>query len=151
MYGRPRDELAGKVDPFSEEGKGESIARVQKEQALEDSLIACTFGNSGLDLRSYSEFLVAATGISSFSSPEALLTVGERIVTLERYFNVREGFSRKDDALPQRMTSEPLKCAGPATGQVVRNMDKLLDEYYEALGYTPEGEPSPEKLRELCI
>lgn len=151
MYGRPRDELSGKVDPFSEAGKGESIARVQKEQALEDSLIACTFGNSGQDLQLYSEFLVAATGISSFERPEDLLAIGERIVTLERYFNVREGFSRKDDILPRRMTSEPLRQAGPATDQVVQDFEKLLDEYYEALGYTKEGVPSPEKLRELSI
>ena len=151
MYGRPRDELGGKVDPLSEEGKGESIARVQKEQALEDSLIACTFGNSGLDLQAYSKFLVAATGISSFGRPEDILAIGERIVTLERYFNVREGFSRKDDALPRRMTSEPLKHAGPATGQMVRDLERLLDEYYEALGYTKEGVPGPEKLKELSI
>lgn len=151
MYGRPRDELSGKVDPFSESGKGESIARVQKEQALEDSLIACTFGNSGQDLQLYSEFLVAATGISSFERPEDLLAIGERIVTLERYFNVREGFSRKDDILPRRMTSEPLRHAGPAIGQVVQDFEKLLDEYYEALGYTRDGMPSPEKLKELSI
>jgi aldehyde:ferredoxin oxidoreductase len=151
MYGRPRDELGGKVDPFSEEAKGESIARVQKEQALEDSLIACTFGNSGLDLQDYAEFLVTATGISSFGRPENLLAIGERIVTLERCFNIREGFSREDDALPWRMMSEPLKDAGPATGQVVRDMERLLDEYYDALGYTKEGVPSPEKLKELSI
>jgi aldehyde:ferredoxin oxidoreductase len=151
MYGRPRDELSGKADPFSEEGKGASIAGVQKEQALEDSLIACTFGNSGLDLQNYSEFLVAATGITSFGLPEELLTIGERIVTLERYFNTREGFSRKDDTLPRRMTSEPLKHAGPASGQMVRDMEALLDEYYEAFGYTREGVPSPEKLKELAI
>jgi len=149
MYGRPRDELSGKVDPFTEKGKGASIAQVQKEQALEDSLIACTFGNSGLDIQKYSDFLRAATGISGFESNNDLLKIGERIVCLERCFNIREGFTRKDDSLPKRMTSEPLKNAGPSTGQIVKDLDILLDEYYETLGYTKEGVPTIEKLKDL--
>jgi len=149
MYGRPRDELSGKVDPFTEKGKGASIAQVQKEQALEDSLIACTFGNSGLDIQKYSDFLRAATGISGFESNDDLLKIGERIICLERCFNIREGFTRKDDSLPKRMTSEPLKNAGPSTGQIVKDLDILLDEYYETLGYTKEGVPTIEKLKDL--
>jgi len=151
MYGRPREELSGLVDSFTEEGKGASIARVQKEQALEDSLIACTFGNTGLDLRMYSELLTAATGIEEFESTDNLVKIGERIVCIERCFNVREGFRRKDDSLPTRMTSEPLMKAGPSTGQVVKNLDRLLDEYYEALGYTGDGIPTAEKLKDLGI
>ena len=151
MYGRPRDELSGKVDPFTEVGKGASIAKVQKEQALEDSLIACTFGNTGLDLQMYCEFLTAATGIEDFDSPENLLKIGERILCIERLFNVGEGFGRKDDSLPKRMTSEPLKNAGPSSGQFVKDFDNLLDEYYEALGYIKEGVPTIEKLKELGI
>jgi aldehyde:ferredoxin oxidoreductase len=151
MYGRPRAELAGKIDPFTEEGKGGSIAQVQKEQAVEDSLIACTFGNSGLDVAKYAQLLTAATGMEEFAEANDLLRIGERIVCLERCFNVREGFGRKDDSLPQRMTSQPLQEAGPSTGQVVRHLDALLDEYYEALGYTREGVPTDEKLKDLGI
>jgi aldehyde:ferredoxin oxidoreductase len=47
------------------------------------------------------------------------------------------------------MTSEPLKNAGPSPGQFVKDLDNLLDEYYEALGYTKEGIPTIEKLKEL--
>jgi aldehyde:ferredoxin oxidoreductase len=151
MYGRPRDELSGKVDPFTEKGKGASIAQVQKEQALEDSLIACTFGNSGLDIQKYADFLTAGTGIGGFESENDLLKMGERILCLERCFNIREGFTRKDDSLPKRMTSEPLKHAGPSTGQVVGDLDTLLDEYYKALGYTKEGVPTIEKLHDLGL
>jgi len=151
MYGRPREELTGKVDPFTEEGKGPSIAQAQREQALEDSLIACTFGNSGLDLRMYSDFLTSATGIEEFGSIENLSKIGERIICIERCFNIREGFGRIDDSLPKRMFSEPLRDAGPSTGQVVKDLDKLLDEYYEALGYTGEGIPSVGKLKDLGI
>ncbi|NNF99660.1 MAG: aldehyde ferredoxin oxidoreductase family protein [Desulfobacteraceae bacterium] len=151
MYGRPRPELSGIEDPLSEKDKGASIAGFQKEQAIEDSLIACTFGNSGLNMEKYARFLEAATGLSALGSSEALTTIGERIVCLERCFNVREGFDRKDDALPRRMTSEPLRNAGPASGQVVADLDGLLDEYYKALGYTPAGVPSATRLELLGL
>ncbi len=151
MYGRPRDELVRKVDPFTEKGKGASIAQVQKEQALDDCLISCTFGNSGLDLSMYAEFLSAATGFEQFKSTDNLLKIGERIICIERNFNVREGFGRKEDSLPRRMVSEPLRNAGSSTGQVVKNLGGMLDEYYEALGYTKDGVPTIEKLKELGI
>ncbi len=151
MYGRPRNELTGEVDTFTEEGKGESIAQVQKEQALEDSLIACTFGNSELDPQAYSELLSSATGIEDFANVDNLFKVGERIICLERCFNVRDGFRRKDDCLPKRMTSEPLISTGPSNGQVVMNIDRLLDEYYKALGYSKNGVPTIDKIENLRL
>ncbi|MDJ0830582.1 MAG: aldehyde ferredoxin oxidoreductase family protein [Desulfobacterales bacterium] len=151
MYGRPREEFSGQADPLAETGKGAMIARVQKEQALEDSLIACTFGNTGLDADMYARLLLAATGIDHFGSAENLLKIGERIVSLERCFNVREGFDRKDDTLPKRMRREPLLEAGPATDHTVANLEHLLDEYYRALGYTSRGIPGIDQLQALDL
>jgi aldehyde:ferredoxin oxidoreductase len=151
MYGRPREEFSGQADPLAETGKGDLIARVQKEQALEDSLIACTFGNTGLDAPMYARLLHAATGIDDFGNAANLLKIGERIVCIERCFNAREGFDRKDDTLPERMRKEPLRKAGPATDQKVGNLEHLLDEYYQALGYTAEGIPGIDRLQELDL
>ena len=151
MYGRPREEFSGQADPLVETDKGDLIARVQKEQALEDSLIACTFGNTGLDTAMYARFLLAATGIDHFGSADKLLEIGERTVCIERCFNVREGFDRKDDTLPDRMRSEPLQKAGPATDQTVANLEHLLDEYYQALGYTAQGIPGIDLLQKLDL
>ena len=53
--------------------------------------------------------------------------------------------------LPERFTTEPLKNAGPYTGEIVRNLDGLIDEYYRLMGYTKDGIPSAEKLRELGL
>lgn len=151
MYGRPREEFSGQADPLAETGKGDLIARVQKEQALEDSLIACTFGNTGLDTAMYARLLLAATGIENFGDAANLLKIGERIVCIERCFNAREGFDRKDDTLPRRMRREPLQNAGPATDQMVVNLAHLLDEYYQALGYTAQGIPGIDRLQELDL
>jgi aldehyde:ferredoxin oxidoreductase len=92
-----------------------------------------------------------ATGFKEFGDPAYVEKVGERTLCLERCFNVREGFNRKDDTLPKRMRTEPLQNAGPATGQVFKNLDGLLDEYYDALGYTRNGIPSAEKLNQLGL
>jgi aldehyde:ferredoxin oxidoreductase len=152
MYGRPREELAGKADRFAEEGKGRDIARNQIMQAVEDSIVQCSFTPAtGFTPESRAKFLVVATGFNEFSDPAYLDLIGERVLCLERSFNVREGFSRKDDTLPARMRTEPLKNAGPATGQMIRNLDKLLDEYYDALGYSHQGIPTEEKLRQLGL
>jgi aldehyde:ferredoxin oxidoreductase len=156
MYGRPRQELYGTSDPrpvdqFADEGKGDIIALVQKNQAAEEVAIVCTFGNSGLSSSLLGDLLAAGSGYEEFRDPAYLATVGERIVCLERCFNVREGFDRKEDTLPQRMFTEPLLNAGPATGQMIRKMDTLLDEYYQALGYNERGIPTLQRLEQLGL
>jgi aldehyde:ferredoxin oxidoreductase len=152
MYGRPRDELSGKKDRLTEVDKGKDAAQAQISQATQDAVIQCSFTPAtGLTPQSRSDLLVAATGFDEFGDPAYLDLIGERILCLERSFNVREGFNRKDDTLPKRMQTEPLKNAGPATGQVFRKLDGLLDEYYDALGYTSQGIPSADKLRQLGL
>ncbi|MCK4369178.1 MAG: aldehyde ferredoxin oxidoreductase family protein [Dehalococcoidales bacterium] len=152
MYGRPRDELSGKKDRLTEEDKGKDVAQAEISQATQDAVIQCSFGPvTGFTPQQRSDLLVAATGFDEFGDPAYLDKIGERILCLERSFNVREGFSRKDDTLPKRMQTEPLKNAGPATGQVIRKLDTLLDEYYDALGYTSQGIPSIKKLRQLGL
>jgi aldehyde:ferredoxin oxidoreductase len=49
------------------------------------------------------------------------------------------------------MLKEPLKNAGPATGQVVAKMDVLLDEFYAYMGYDKDGIPTKEKLKYLGL
>jgi len=104
-----------------------------------------------MNFEMYAKLLTAATGVETFETPDNLLQIGERIICMERCFNVREGFKRKADSLPAKMVSESLRNAGPATGQVVKNLAGMLDEYYQALGYTKNGVPSIDKLKELGI
>jgi len=156
MYGRPRQEIYGTSDPrpvdrFTEEGKGDIVALVQKQQAAEEVVIVCAFGNSGLTHSLLSDLLTFGTGYDEFRDPGYIEKVGERIICMERCFNVREGFDRKDDTLPQRMFTEPLLNAGGATGEMIRNMDTLLNEYYDSFGYDKNGIPTPERLKQLGL
>ena len=145
MYGRPREELYGQVDRFTGQGKVKFIVNAQTQLAFEETTGLCCFGNSGMTAKLFNRLIAAATGITKLEG------VGERVLCLERAFNVREGFSRVDDQLPKRLLKEALQNAGPSTGMYVENLEGLLDEYYDALGYSCNGIPSREKLEELGL
>ena len=98
----------------------------------------------------FGKLLTTATGVKDFADPDYLLQVGERIMNLERLFNVREGFGRKDDSFPKRFTDETLK-EGPSAGQVFE-ADALLEDYYRHRGWDLKtGIPTEEKLSELGL
>ena len=83
---------------------------------------------------------------------EHLAKVGDRIYTLERAFNIRQGAGRKDDTMPIRMLTEPLHTReAPGEGEMIREQDAFLDNYYDLRGWTREGIPSKAKLEELGI
>jgi len=77
------------------------------------------------------------------------LKVGEKIINLARAFNAREGFTRKDDTMPERFLTEPIK-GGPNDGVRVENFDAMIDEYYTESGFDLKtGWPTRTKLEEL--
>jgi aldehyde:ferredoxin oxidoreductase len=84
-------------------------------------------------------------------TPEELVVAAERINTLARIINLREGLSRKDDTLPWKVMNEPIPDDGPVKGSVVTQdeLDLLLDDYYESRGWTLEGVPTKAKLTQL--
>jgi len=67
-------------------------------------------------------------------------------------FNAREGVLRKDWLLPQRILEDPIP-EGVSKGHKisVEEMNMMLDDYMNARGWTKDGIPSPEKLKELGI
>ena len=113
-------------------------------------MVLCRFGRTIYDWDMLTKIYNTITGLNI--SVEELKKAGERIITLTRLFNVREGFTRKDDTLPARFFKEPLE-NGPAKGQIVsrEGFEKLLNEYYKLRGWDNQGNPLPEKLSELKI
>ncbi|MBS3765995.1 aldehyde ferredoxin oxidoreductase, partial [Candidatus Bipolaricaulota bacterium] len=85
-------------------------------------------------------------------SEEELKKTGERIWNLTRLFNVREGFTREDDKLPERM-KKPLKGEGPAAGNSIteEEFQEMLDRYYDLRGWDRDGRPTSEKISELDL
>ena len=130
------------------EGKGEQVKNAAIGRTLCDSMIVCTFPGPMYTREMLAEALSSASA-EPWSISEMNLA-GERIMCQERLFNAREGLTRKDDALPSRLLTEP-KPDGPTKGAVVP-LEKLKDEFYAALGYDPEtGNPTEETLERLGV
>jgi aldehyde:ferredoxin oxidoreductase len=95
------------------------------------------------------DYVNAATGWNT--TVFELLKVGERSNNLARLFNLREGFTAKDDTLPDRLF-EGLhngKLKGQGIGR--EEFDNALKLYYQMAGWDGEGIPTPGKLAELDL
>jgi aldehyde:ferredoxin oxidoreductase len=87
-------------------------------------------------------------------SKAQLMQIGERIYTLERMFNLREGFTRKDDCLPERYFKEPTPVGLPiAKGKKIdrKKFEAMLDEYYALHGWDKNGVPTKKTLAKLGL
>ncbi len=134
------------IDRFATEGKAQWVIIFQDLFAAVDSAVICKFTTFAIGAPQIADMLAGATGWDI--TAEDVMKIGERIYTLERAFNAREGFSRKDDYLPKRFLEEPMP-EGPSKGHVVP-LDEMLDDYYELRGWV-DGVPTPEKLKELGL
>ena len=119
----------------------------QHLSAAFDSLGVCKFAGFAVSDEMLARMMTAITGIAFV--PHDLHAAGERIWNLERLYNLREGFTGKDDTLPKRFTDEPLK-SGAAKGRVV-NLAPQMEEYYRYRGWSTTGVPRKEKLKLLGL
>ncbi len=136
-----------KLDPQKLEGKAEWVKIFQDLTAVIDSEGLCLFSSFALNADDYRDLLAAATGWDI--TTEELMKIGERIWNLERVFNLKAGIDPEEDKLPKRFLEEPMP-DGPNKGAVVK-LDELLPKYYEVRGWTKDGIPTEEKLKELEI
>jgi aldehyde:ferredoxin oxidoreductase len=135
------------IDRFATQGKAGIVSVHQNSAAVIDSLVYCKFANMAVAEEFFARTLSAVTG-EHFTADD-LMMVGERVWTLERLYNLREGFSKADDTLPKRMLNEPVS-EGPSEGFTVK-LDPMLEEYYAFRGWDKNGVPKPEKLKELSL
>ncbi|RLG54003.1 MAG: aldehyde ferredoxin oxidoreductase [Thermoproteota archaeon] len=145
------EELDQLNDLDSWKQKAKAVVFSENLCAVADSLGLCKFPlieSYALPLSTLVKGYNALVG--SNLTPIDLLKAGERIVNLERMFNVREGFSKKDDSLPERFLVDPMP-SGSSKGSVVE-LGKMLEEYYKIRGWDPaSGVPKDENIRELGL
>jgi len=151
-HGAYSPDVAGKVNRFIvEKGRGKMVKDIEDMYTVIDSLIVCKFSRGSYyeGFKDLAKLYTLVTGIEM--SPEQLRTAGEGINNLGRLFNVREGFTRKDDHLPIKVMTTPIPDEGVAKGSHVtqKELDFLLDDYYEVRGWTKDGIPTIEKLNEV--
>jgi aldehyde:ferredoxin oxidoreductase len=144
------------VDRFAIEGKGRLTMWNQDIQAVTcDCATMCKFlldmAVPAIACQNTADLMEAITGLSL--TTEDVMKVGERLTNLAKAFNVREGFTRADDTLPERLMTEPIK-AGASKGQMIsrEDLDKMLNEYYRERGWDEiTGVPTRAKLVNLNL
>lgn len=100
------------------------------------------------DLVGEAELAAAITGWPLDAS--ALYISGERIVNMERLFNLRYGASSADDRLPDMFFEKDYN-AGEEPSKPQAWMEPMIKEFYDVMGWDQQGQPTSAKLAELGI
>jgi len=154
---------AGKLEKVSEDGR-----------MVCDMLGVCdachNLGDPMRDLPRLAGLYAAATGIEI--TPAELKKRGEKACNLERVLNVREGFTREDDAIPsvwlQNVEKSIYRSEAESGHRFARgagylhdyfnrrlsrnDLHKIMDDYYDQRGWDIDrGIPTPEKLLEVGL
>ena len=131
------------------EGKAELQVLMQNLFSVYDSMCGCKFsyppGTEDIRVTQLADLLGLATGLEL--DREDVLEFGERIFSMKRLFNVREGVTRADDTLPSMFTEQAHE-EGSNAGEVVE-LAGMLEEYYELRGWDEQGRPTEEHLADI--
>lgn len=112
----------------------------------------CCYFIMSYGLTGFKRIAQLVTAVTGWNTTIAdFMKVGERATNLARVFNLREGFTCKDDDMPQRFFT-PQASSGPLKGVALDPVafKKAIETYYDMMGW-PGGSPSSEKLRELGL
>jgi len=147
-------DIQGEADRFTvDETRGWRAKESEEYAAVYDTLPLCKFirrcftgkADRAGAWPAIAQLINATTGWNF--QYEDIDLIGERACTIKKAFNIREGWTRKDDHLPWRWMHEPMK-EGPSAGYVVteEELEYMKDLYYEARGWTKEGLIPKDKL-----
>ncbi len=147
IYGKKVD-----TNPTSYNDKGWIVAFHESIYAVGDALGICRFVTHSfnspklLKYKHFSKLVEQGTGIRI----ENYRSIGDRIINLERMFNLKCGITRKDDYPPARYMNEPAS-HGVAKGHLIERdkYDNMLDEYYETRGWSKKGIPNEKQQDEI--
>jgi aldehyde:ferredoxin oxidoreductase len=146
-------DLSGELDRLSG-GEGHAAAAIETEDraAIMDSLILCKFLRGVFEdpFPDWAELLAPITGWDV--TGEELRGTARRIVLAKRLYNLREGWTRAEDWLPERFLGESLELnSGRAATLTPERLQKMIDAYYERRGLDPDGRPLPATNAELGL
>ncbi len=163
----PEKMVSDLLDPASERYKPNLIVFNEHFCAVVDALGICKFTSVQEYSLLPSDLAPAATALLGYPLTEQeLLFIGERIVNLERLYNVRHGLGRADDTLPARFSREAAPLYeyrfSPQQGELVASdqpirygrvddLETMLDRYYELRGWSQDGRPTREALERLGL
>ncbi|MGY5859035.1 MAG: aldehyde ferredoxin oxidoreductase family protein [Candidatus Thorarchaeota archaeon] len=130
----------------------ESMVTERDTKHLTDSMIVCHFTWNFPLTREHKVTLVNGATGSNYDS-DSISRFGQRVDTLTRLFNIREGFSRKDDTIPPKFWIA--QTTGNAKGRKAfvtkDDFERSLDKYYELRGWTSNGVPTQKTIDDLAL
>ena len=144
--------IAETADRLAYKGKGKVVKHYEALCVLADSINICKntmVSMETMDFESIARLYGFLTGFEITAEDAA--KIGERVINVERIFNMLCGVRKADDTLPKRFLEEPLpeEC-GESAGSVLE-LDIMRAEYYSERGWDEEGVPTRNKLTELGL
>ncbi|MFH0786336.1 MAG: aldehyde ferredoxin oxidoreductase family protein [Pseudomonadota bacterium] len=126
-----KPELTKMIDPDQIEGKAELFIDFEDRLCLFDTLILCRFYRDLYPWPELSRIIHMSTGLNW--SKEEIQKMTNRVISLCREFNLREGMTRNQDSLPPRFHKESL----PESGKVITEgeLNRLVNDYYRLRGW----------------
>jgi aldehyde:ferredoxin oxidoreductase len=120
--------------------------------AVMDSLILCKFLR-GVFEDPFPEWAALLSTVSGWDvDGEELEATAKRIVLAKRAFNVREGWTRSDDGLPDRFLEESLEVGSGRAATLTRErLDAMIAQYYAARGLDADGLPTTDQMQDLRL
>jgi aldehyde:ferredoxin oxidoreductase len=130
----------------------ESMVTERDTKILTDSMVVCHFTwHFPLSREQKVKLINGATGLNYDS--EKVSQFGQRVETLIRLFNIREGITRADDILPPKFWQE--ETIGPSKNMMSfinqDDFEKSLDKYYALRGWNNWGIPTRETIEKLGL
>lgn len=130
--------------------RGPLLVDLEDKAAVFDSLVLCKFIRGVFEdfYTEASRLMTLVTGLDI--TPQFLAQAGERVCTLKKAFNIREGWTSADDWLPSRALKDAMP-SGPGKGvhMTAEELRVMIDSYYAARGWTADGLIPAEKLVSL--
>jgi aldehyde:ferredoxin oxidoreductase len=146
-FGKPKA-----ADLKSIQGKAELVRRSMILGTVLDSLGLCKVPALSLickyDLVAEAELTSSLTGCSV--DVATLFAAGERVINLERLFNLKHGSSPLEDKLPDMFFKKDYT-GGDVPSKPHAWMEPMKQEFYMIMGWDAHGQPTRKKLSELNI
>jgi len=130
-------ELRGEINAEKAEGEAKELIDYEDRLTIFDSIILCRFYSDFIGWKELEIIINLITGESL--KKHHLKQIAQAITNLVRQYNIQEGLSRKDDYLPKRFFRETL-----GDGKSIYTEEEfgnMIDEYYKARGWDPQGNP----------
>ena len=133
--------------------KAKLFWRTQQGYAFADTACVCIFVFGPDNTFGYEDLVSAINYATGWKTNlHEMLSVGERCLNMMRAFNIREGFTAKDDELPEKMYTA---LQGGSTDGVIMDRDafhKAREFYYSLAGWNEHNyAPSEHKLLALNL